>query len=317
MTMRLSICIPTFNRAGLLRETLDSIICQARDALEIVVCDNASSDATRELIQEYQGKFPRLTYFRWPENMGADRNFLKTVELATGDYCWLMGDDDHLEPGALDLLFPLLDKGYGLIYANATTYDNKMENPSGLTVRRFNCDDADQTLLSLSSWITFASSLCFRRSEFMKHLDLGLSKIGTNLVQCYPLLNLIRQGRSFIVQESLVRFRAGNTSGYGIFQVFIEEFGRLLEYGAQIGFSRAVVREVKTQNVYKVIVPSLLQIKLGRLDLKAESIRSHLAGSGLRLREKLLLTALASCPAAVVRGASRLRKMLKGKVKTC
>ncbi|HEY6008951.1 MAG TPA: glycosyltransferase family 2 protein, partial [Geobacteraceae bacterium] len=113
MGPRLSICIPTYNRAGLLRETLESIVGQARDGLEIVVCDNASTDATPQLVEAFRERFPAIHYFRWPENMGFDRNILKTVEEAHGDYCWLMGDDDHLEKGALERLFPLLEEGYG------------------------------------------------------------------------------------------------------------------------------------------------------------------------------------------------------------
>jgi len=307
----LSICIPTFNRAGLLRETLDSILPQDREGLEIVISDNASPDTTREVIDEYQKRFSHLTYFRWSENMGPDRNFLKTVEIAGGDFCWFLGDDDQLEAGTLDTIFPLLTMGYDLMYINAMTYDSKMQNPSGRTVNNFACHDANETLLSLSSWVTFASSLCFSRAKFINYLDLGMAKIGTNLVQCYPVLKLIKEGKSHIVEEPLVRFRAGNTSGYGIFQVFIAEFGRLMAFCSEIGFSPEVVRQVKRRNVYQVIVPALVQIKLGKLNLKAESVVRYLADSGLGAKEKALLTALAWCPAGMVKALHLLKRWLR------
>lgn len=309
MAIRLSICIPTYNRAGLLRETLDSILVQDRDGLEIVICDNASPDGTPGVVEEYRGRFRRLTYFRWPENMGVDRNFLKTVEIASGEYCWLMGDDDQLEAGALDHIFALLDKGYGLIYVNAMAYDSAMLTPTGQTVDRFACGDADQALLSLSSWISFASSLCFRRDGFMNHFEVGQARVGSNLVQCYPILHIMREFETHIVQEPLVRFRAGNTSGYGIFRVFITEFGRLMEYGIQIGYAREVATRVRTRNVYQVIVPALLQIKLGNLKLTVENIREYLAGSGLGLREKFLLTVLAGCPPWLVVAVKKLKNL--------
>lgn len=101
--MRLSICIPTYNRAEYIGILLDSIAAQGshgRD-VEVVISDNASSDDTREVVERYQELLPNIRYFRSSSNLGADRNFLRVVELATGDYCWLMGDDDIVEPGAI------------------------------------------------------------------------------------------------------------------------------------------------------------------------------------------------------------------------
>ena len=134
----------------------------------------------------------------------------------------------------------------------------------------------------------------------MRYLDLAMSKVGTNLVQCYPVLTIMREGKTHIVKEPLVKFRAGNTSGYGVFRVFITEFGRLMEFCTEIGYSQEVVTLVKTRNVYQVLIPALLQIKLGKLKLTVENVRGYLDGSGLRLKEKLLLTGLAWCPARLI-----------------
>lgn len=100
--MRLSICIPTYNRGPFIGELLDSILAQrGHDCeIEVVISDNASTDQTSDIIASYRDRLP-LVYHRAAENMGADRNFLKVVELATGDFCWLMGSDDILEPGSV------------------------------------------------------------------------------------------------------------------------------------------------------------------------------------------------------------------------
>ena len=87
MSIKLSLCIPTYNRAAFLSEALDSVIQQATDEVEIVISDNASNDGTAEMVTEYQGKFPRITYYRQPENLGFDRNMLRAVDLARGEYC--------------------------------------------------------------------------------------------------------------------------------------------------------------------------------------------------------------------------------------
>ena len=108
MSIKLSICIPTYNRAAFLGEALDSVIRQATDEVEIVVSDNASTDNTEALVREYQARFPRIRYHKNPENLGADRNFLKVVELGEGEYCWLLGSDDALAEGAIAAMLPLL-----------------------------------------------------------------------------------------------------------------------------------------------------------------------------------------------------------------
>lgn len=105
----LSICIPTYNRAAYLPALLDSIDRDldrltapwSREAVEIVIADNASRDETPAVAEQYRSRFSRLVYVRHPENLGADRNYLATVEAASGTFCWLMGSDDKVEDGAI------------------------------------------------------------------------------------------------------------------------------------------------------------------------------------------------------------------------
>lgn len=131
MTLKLSICIPTYNRARLLGETLDGIIAQvvglgqAGDGVEIAVSDNASPDDTEAVVRARQARFPRLTYFRQPENRGADRNYLQSVALARGEWCWLLGDDDPLEDDAVSTLLGYLNGPRPLDFVQllVTAYD--------------------------------------------------------------------------------------------------------------------------------------------------------------------------------------------------
>lgn len=98
---KLSLCIPTYNRSEYLSALLDSILAQKDPDIEVVISDNASTDNTAEVVESYKAKFSSLVYVRQPENIGMDRNFLAIVENATGDYAWMIGDDDCLEPGAI------------------------------------------------------------------------------------------------------------------------------------------------------------------------------------------------------------------------
>ena len=95
LIMTLSICIPTYNRAAFLKELLPGVLAQVDSGeVEIVVSDNASTDGTSEYLSSIDN-----AHLRWwsnAENIGGDRNFLKCVEEARGEYVWLFGDDDVL-----------------------------------------------------------------------------------------------------------------------------------------------------------------------------------------------------------------------------
>lgn len=112
----LSICIPTFNRAGLLDVCLASLLPQvsahvtaqvtaAGPIVECVVSDNCSSDATQATLAKYQGQFPFLRISRNTSNIGIIGNITKVAsELATGQFVWLIGDDDVMTAGAVERL---------------------------------------------------------------------------------------------------------------------------------------------------------------------------------------------------------------------
>ena len=102
-----SITIPTYNRAYLLKETLVALFSQIDedqlyDQVEVVVCDNASLDNTAEVVNFYisQNKYI-IIYNKNEENLGVIKNILKTVELSNGTFWMLYGDDDLVAQGAL------------------------------------------------------------------------------------------------------------------------------------------------------------------------------------------------------------------------
>ena len=108
MQFKLSICIPTFNRSYYLNQLIRSILLQNNDNIEIVISDNASTDETMSLIRGFQANHNNISYFRCDSNVGADRNLLRAVSVARGEYCWLMGSDDVVEPFAVQAVLSIL-----------------------------------------------------------------------------------------------------------------------------------------------------------------------------------------------------------------
>lgn len=102
----LSICIPTFNRAPLLKMAVESVLSQIdetkSDQVEIIISDNASTDGTAAVMEGIRkASKAQIRYFLNESNVGAENNFLLSVERARGQYAWILGSDDLVAPGAL------------------------------------------------------------------------------------------------------------------------------------------------------------------------------------------------------------------------
>ena len=102
--MRISVCIPAYNRPAVLPALLDSVISQDYDDYEIVICEDNSPmrNEIRSVAQSYMANHQgRLRYYENSTNLGYDGNIRNLIEKATGDYCFFMGNDDLMCPGAL------------------------------------------------------------------------------------------------------------------------------------------------------------------------------------------------------------------------
>jgi abequosyltransferase len=117
--VQLSICIATLNRASFLGETLESIISQATEEVEVVVVDGASTDNTQQVVEEAATRFKRLRYERLAKKGGVDQDYCRAAELASGKFIWLFTDDDLLKPGAIAAVLEATHRDYSLIIVNA------------------------------------------------------------------------------------------------------------------------------------------------------------------------------------------------------
>lgn len=109
--IRLSIAIPTYNGAKYISEALNSIICQLdniNEEIEIVISDNASTDNTKNISLKYCKNYNFIKYFKNSENIGFDRNVDLIFKRASGDFVWLIGDDDEIKYGAIQKVLDLI-----------------------------------------------------------------------------------------------------------------------------------------------------------------------------------------------------------------
>ncbi len=111
----LTIGIPTYNRAGVLR----SMLCQLRediagfeDKIEIIISDNCSTDSTPLIIDEWVRNITpnlKVRHTRNPSNIGVSRNIVSLFYMAEAQYFMFLGDDDRLNRGKLSKLFEILE----------------------------------------------------------------------------------------------------------------------------------------------------------------------------------------------------------------
>jgi len=91
-----SICIPTYNSAPYLRESLESIVHQTYDNLEIIVSDNASKDDTESIVRSYS-TYHKIYFYKNLTNIGCYNNYNKCISLAKGEFIAIYHSDDIYE----------------------------------------------------------------------------------------------------------------------------------------------------------------------------------------------------------------------------
>ena len=110
--MKLSICIPTYNRPNNLPDCLNSIYLSGKKSklkFEVCISDNASNYNVNKIIKKYKKKIS-LKFNKNKKNIGYIRNLIKTISIARGEFIWSIGDDDLLTPNALNEIEKLFEK---------------------------------------------------------------------------------------------------------------------------------------------------------------------------------------------------------------
>lgn len=117
---KISVLIPTCNRAKYLSQAINSVLSQDYGNFEVIVSDNASTDETEEIASDFRHD-SRFKYYRNSVNIGMVPNWRKALSYATGDWFLLLSDDDYLiDKTYLSQVFQLIQKhpDVGVVYAN-------------------------------------------------------------------------------------------------------------------------------------------------------------------------------------------------------
>lgn len=267
----LSICIPTWNRAVFLKQSLERFAEQIQQIdsreLELYVSDNCSEDDTPTIIKDFINKGLPITYNRNEINIGAARNFVKCMQWASGKYILLLGDDDVLEPGALFFLLDLLrGKDYGLIHLN--------QNSTSETKKEYIVyDNIEEYYKVISIWFTFMSGCIFRKDVVSK-ID-PQNYVDTHLLQMpYYLHSAAEKETNLLVYKKILQIGldAKSNGGYNFYEVFVKNYLDIwMELVSKGIISKECFEFIKKDNFKRVILPWNYRLLIKKENVKDEN----------------------------------------------
>ncbi len=121
MSEKVSVIIPTYNREKYIISSLESVLNQTHRNIEVIVVNDGSTDSTEKLLGPY---FTKIKYIK-QENAGKSAAINKGLDIATGDFIWVMDDDDIAHPMKLEMQIRVFKKNphVGLISSEMIVLD--------------------------------------------------------------------------------------------------------------------------------------------------------------------------------------------------
>jgi len=245
---KLSICIPTYNRITYLKKNLDIIIKQIienkKHEIEICISDNASIDNTEFIVRELIELNPdiKIKYSKNDLNLGADKNYLKAMSMADGDYSILWGDDDFFKDNAISYIFNLIEQktDVSIFFSNRTDIDGNgnficeqifLRDDIESLVVDFSRNDSARLYFYLSRDIaclfSYISSVIYKTS-IIKERVFDNDFIGTQYSFLYFWWNHLLEGNKLLYSKYSYVYcttRVAQSFGSGIDRAFIDYYG--------------------------------------------------------------------------------------------
>ncbi|MGB0257154.1 MAG: glycosyltransferase family 2 protein [Coraliomargarita sp.] len=213
MTASVTIVIPTFNRADILREAIDSCLAQTHQC-EIIVVNHGSTDNTDEVVVTYGD---RISYVKSEIDYGPHFCWLDGVIRAKGEYVHLQYDDDWLEPTYVETLIQLMKPDVGFAFSTTKVVDTDTGEESLLFDKQlpktgvFPVKDIEKYILKR---LISPGAVIYRKQDLIDAIYQGDLPLGNNHYRGVgpdafaTLLCLLRYPKFAYSKEPLACFRA-------------------------------------------------------------------------------------------------------------
>ncbi|WP_435159749.1 glycosyltransferase family 2 protein [Haladaptatus sp. DFWS20] len=252
MAPTVSVIVPTYNRAHSLPRTVESVLSQTLEDLELIIVDDASDDDTADVVASYDDD--RIRFFEHEENQGASAARNTGIEHAEGDYMAFLDSDDVWLPTKLEkqvLTLELRSDDWVAAYCKAETVHLDGQNPivkwaTQLISRRNKTEGAEGgkeligPILS-DSLHTSAGSTLLVTSDVARKID-GFDESFDRFQDPEFLIRVLKHGKLACVDETLLlRYETGSPSADAVAKAdehyrrtFAEEVERLERQGIDV-----------------------------------------------------------------------------------
>jgi glycosyltransferase involved in cell wall biosynthesis len=233
-----SICLPTYNAGKTVMRTIQSILHQIYGNLEILVVDNASTDNTLNLLAQVTD--PRLAIHRNERNIGAEANFSRCIELASGQYIAIFHADDLYLPNMVEKQVRVLqdNPSVGAVFTLASLIndDDEIIGEGRLPARLrgkglYHFPEIFLSILENGNFLACPS--CMVRGRLYKELaPFDGQRFGTS-VDLDMWLRILETGPIAILDEKLMNYRVSTTHGsyqWRFFRTEEADFFKVMDY---------------------------------------------------------------------------------------
>ena len=204
-----SICIPAFNAARELSDSLGSALRQTYSNLDILVFDNASSDGTEAVVRSLANSDARVRYLRHESNVGMVRNFSACIEQARGEYVKFICADDALEAVCVEQMVKVMsaNPAVSLVACARQRVDGNL-HAAGIArySRRFLLAQGTAAIrrcFFLGNLVGEPTAVMFRRADAAR----GFNESYRQLVDLEMWFHLLKHGAFAYLPDPLCRIR--------------------------------------------------------------------------------------------------------------
>jgi glycosyltransferase involved in cell wall biosynthesis len=162
--MKLTIAIPTYDRPVPLSRTLEVLLPQLTNEVNLIVVDNASPDVSGvPLLND-----PRVHWVRNPANIGANANILRCLELASSEWIWMLGDDDNPRPDSVQMVLEAIRQAGSALSIN-------FDSAHGGRGQNFTVRGREELIERIPAFgnLLFVSTNLYRVEPMREHLHMG------------------------------------------------------------------------------------------------------------------------------------------------
>lgn len=214
------ICIPTYNAAGTIRETLGSMLAQTYSNLVVHVSDNASTDETLKIIESMADA--RVHIHRHEKNIGGEGNFTRCIQLATGKYTALFHADDiyAADMVAKQVAFLESHPDAGAVFTEADMIDES-GNKIGVIAfpdelkslgSQINFENIFKSVVRYSNFFICPSAM-LRTDIYLNEIKVWRGDLFNTGADLDVWLRVARRHNTGILPERLMRYRISTTQG--------------------------------------------------------------------------------------------------------